>query len=203
MAETHAMPDFGLSREEAQKMERHDSNPLDGIWIFIVGDLFIFGSYFITYALWRHWEHATFLASQQHLSQATGIFNTVVLLASSWFVAGAMKAQRAGDYDAAGKLTLWTMACGLVFMVSKVSEWATKIAQGYTFTTDMFFQFYYWMTGVHLLHVFFGILVLGRLYIEVKDPACRNNATAESCAAFWHMVDLLWLVIFALAYLMR
>jgi len=203
MANTEVASSLTLSREEAEKIERHDSNPLDGIWIFIVGDLFIFGSYFITYALWRNWDHATFLASQQHLSQAIGIFNTVVLLASSWCVAGAMKAQRAADYDAAGRLTLWTAACGVIFMVSKVSEWVMGIGQGHTFTTDMFFQFYYWMTGVHLLHVIFGLLVLGRLYIEVKDPECRNTATAESCAAFWHMVDLLWLIIFALVYLMR
>ena len=192
-----------MSEAEAARIERHDENPLDGIWIFIVGDLFIFGSYFVTYALWRHWYSEEFIASQQVLSQGFGIFNTLVLLASSWFVAAAIRAQRAGDYDAAGRLTLLTMGWGLTFVVSKLTEWVIKIREGYTFTSDMFFQFYYFMTGVHILHVLFGMLALLRLYVEVKDPVCRNNDTAESCAAFWHMVDLLWLVIFALMYLMR
>lgn len=201
---TNATSDpLGLTKEEAAKVERYDANPLDGIWIFIVGDMFIFGSYFVTYALWRNWGHEEFLASQQFLSQGFGIFNTLVLLASSWFVAAAIRAQRAGDYDIAARLTIMTMGWGLIFVASKITEWLIKIGEGFTFTYDMFSQFYFWMTGVHILHVFFGMLALGRLYIEVKDPACRNNETAEACAAFWHMVDLLWLVIFALMYLMR
>jgi len=185
------------------EMEKHDDNPLDGIWIFIVGDLFIFGSYFVVYALWRHWDSELFLQSQQVLSQPFGIFNTLVLLGSSWFIAAAIRAMRAGDYGAAGKLTWMTIFLGLTFVASKLTEWVIKIGEGYTFTYDIFFQFYYFMTGVHILHVFFGMLALGRLLIEVKDPECRNNETAEACAAFWHMVDLLWLIIFALMYLMR
>lgn len=203
MAGASPPPSLGLTPEEIRKAERHDANPLDGIWIFIVGDLFIFGSYFVTYALWRHWEYGVFLAAQQHLSQGFGMFNTAVLLTSSWFVAGAMKAMRARDFDAAGRLTLLTMACGLVFVVSKISEWSFAVQDGFRFTSNMFSQFYFWTTGVHILHVFFGLLALFRLYVEVKAPDCRNVATAESAAAFWHMVDLLWLVIFALMYLMR
>ena len=194
---------LSLTPEEIEKVERHEANPIDGIWIFIVGDLFIFGSYFVVYALWRNWEHETFLATQRHLSLGFGIFNTLVLLTSSWFIAAALRAMRAQDYAAAGRLTLATMACGVVFAVSKVSEWAIEIQAGMTFTINMYSQFYFWMTGVHLLHVLFGLLALFRIYVEVRDPACRNPATAESAAVFWHMVDLLWLVIFALLYLMR
>jgi len=194
---------LGLTAEEISKVERHEANPVDGIWIFIIGDLFIFGSYFITYALWRNWEHAAFLAAQQNLSLGFGLFNTIVLLLSSWFVAAALKAMRAGNYDAAARLTLGTMGWGLVFVVSKISEWTIEVGHGFVFTSNMFSQFYFWTTGVHILHVFFGLMALFRLWLEVRDPACRNLATAESAAAFWHMVDLLWLVIFALMYLMR
>ena len=122
---------------------------------------------------------------------------------SSWTVAAALKAMRAGNYNAAGWLTLATMGWGIVFVVSKITEWSVEVSHGFVFTSNMFSQFYFWTTGVHILHVFFGLLVLFRLYLEVRDPACRNTATAESAAAFWHMVDLLWLVIFALMYLMR
>jgi len=194
---------LGLTSEEINKAEKHETNPVDGIWIFIVGDLFIFGSYFVTYALWRNWEHGIFLEAQQNLNLGFGLFNTMALLVSSWFVAAALKAMRAGNYDAAGRLTLVTMAWGLVFVVSKITEWSVEVSNGFLFTSNMFSQFYFWTTGVHILHVFFGLLALFRLYLEVKDPACRNLATAETAAAFWHMVDLLWLVIFALMYLMR
>lgn len=194
---------LGLTADEINKAQRHEANPVDGIWIFIVGDLFIFGSYFVTYALWRNWEHVIFLEAQKNLSLSFGLFNTMVLLASSWFLAAALKAMRAGDCVMAGRLTLVTMGWGLVFVVSKISEWSVEVSNGFLFTSNMFSQFYFWTTGVHILHVFFGLLALFRLYLEVKDPACRNLATAESAAAFWHMVDLLWLVIFALMYLMR
>ena len=194
---------LGLTPAEIAKARRHDANPVDGIWIFIVGDLFIFGSYFVTYALWRNWEHEVFLAAQQNLYLGFGIFNTLVLLVSSWFLAAAMKAMRAGDWTASGRWTLATVACGLAFVVSKISEWTVEVGHGFVFTSNMFSQFYFWTTGVHILHVFFGLMALARLYLEVKEPECRNVATAESAAAFWHMVDLLWLVIFALMYLMR
>ncbi len=194
---------LGLTAEEIRQAERHETNPVDGIWIFIVGDLFIFGSYFVNYALWRNWEHSVFLEAQKNLSLGFGLFNTIVLLLSSWFVAGAIKAMRAGNFDAAGKLTLMTMAWGLVFVVSKITEWTVEVQSGFVFTSNMFSQFYFWTTGVHILHVFFGLMALFRLYLEVRDPECRVEATAESAAAFWHMIDLLWLVIFALMYLMR
>jgi nitric oxide reductase NorE protein len=203
MADTNMTAALGLTPAEIDKAERHDSNPLDGIWIFIVGDLFIFGSYFVTYALWRNWQHPIFLEAQQNLSLGFGLFNTIVLLLSSWTVAAALKAMRAGNYAASGTMALATMGFGLVFVVSKISEWSFEVSHGFVFTSNMFSQFYFWTTGVHILHVFFGLLALFRLYLEVRDPACRNVATAESAAAFWHMVDLLWLVIFALMYLMR
>jgi nitric oxide reductase NorE protein len=203
MESTATLSTLGLTPQEIAKAERHEANPFDGIWIFIVGDLFIFGSYFVTYALWRNWQHAIFLDAQRNLSLGFGLFNTMVLLISSWFVAGAIKAMRAGNHDAAGWLTLGTMGWGLVFVVSKIAEWSVEVGNGFVFTSNMFSQFYFWTTGVHILHVFFGLMALFRLYLEVRDPACRNPATAESAAAFWHMVDLLWLVIFALMYLMR
>lgn len=203
MAKSPKIDLLGLKYADAQNMEKHDENPLDGIWIFVIGDLFIFASYFVTYAVWRSWDHDGFLASQAALDPRFGVFNTLVLLTSSWFVAGAMRAHRAGDFDAAARLTLMTVGAGLIFVVAKVSEWVIKVQDGYTFTTDMFSQFYFWMTGVHILHVFFGMLALGRLYMEVKDPAARNATTVESCGVFWHLVDLLWLVIFPLMYLMR
>lgn len=203
MAKISDIDVLGLKYAEAETMEKHDENPLDGIWIFVVGDLFIFASYFITYALWRNWGGGEFLASQQYLSVEFGFFNTLVLLTSSWFVAGAMRAQRAGDYDAAARLAVMTMICGMIFVISKVTEWVVAIQAGFTFTYDMFSQFYFWMTGVHILHVIFGMMALGRLWMEMRDPAARNPNTAEACGVFWHLVDLLWLVIFPLLYLMR
>lgn len=176
---------------------------VNGIWVFIVGDLFIFGAYFVVYALTRRANEDLFLASQQLLDQRLGVFNTLILLTSSWFVATAIKAQREGRYELAGKLTLMTMGWGLIFLASKFTEWMLLIGEGHTFTSNQFFQFYFFMTGVHVLHVLFGMIALARLYIEMRFVEGRNNDTAESCAVFWHMVDVLWIIIFPLIYLLR
>ena len=90
-----------------------------------------------------------------------------------------------------------------MFLVSKLYEWTSKMAAGHTFTSDDFFMFYYFLTAIHLFHVVCGFIVLGVLVRHLRTPALRSQLVIENCAAYWHMVDLLWVVIFALLYLMR
>jgi nitric oxide reductase NorE protein len=173
------------------------------MWLFVLGDMVIFAIYFSIYMVMRHKQPALFLASQQHLNETTGLIDTLVLLTSSWFVARAVLATRAGAYQAAMRFTVGGFACGVLFIIIKMIEWSREISHGYTLPKNYFFMFYFMLTGVHLLHVLLGLLILGIVYRELRDPTLRRMPMVESGATFWHMVDLLWIVIFALLYVMR
>jgi nitric oxide reductase NorE protein len=173
------------------------------MWVFVLGDFVIFGSYFIIFMIYRNQEREMFLESQQHLSLNIGVLNTLVLLASSWFVARTVQLTRVGEYGRAMKLTVGGAICGVAFMLIKAYEWSSKIAQGFTFPSNDFFMFYYMLTGVHLLHVALGLVFLGVVYFELRNPKYRRVSMVETGATYWHMVDLLWVVIFALVYVMR
>lgn len=177
--------------------------PGDGsMWVFVLGDLIIFGAYFIIFMVYRTQERGLFLASQQHLSLNIGVANTLVLIGSSWFVARGVQASRGGDHARAVRLTACGGACGVLFMCIKAYEWSVKISQGLTLPHNDFFMFYYMLTGVHLFHVALGLLILGVVIVNLRSPQ-RRPSMAEAGATYWHMVDLLWIVIFALLYVMR
>jgi nitric oxide reductase NorE protein len=173
------------------------------MWLFVLGDMVIFAVYFIIFMVERTRQPALFLASQQHLNQTIGLIDTLVLLVSSLLVARAVLASRSGAYRAAMRFTVGGFACGVLFIMIKLYEWSAEIRHGYTLPKNDFFMFYFMLTGVHLLHVLLGLLILGIVYRELRDPNLRRISTVESGATFWHMVDLLWIVIFALLYVMR
>jgi nitric oxide reductase NorE protein len=112
-------------------------------------------------------------------------------------------AARGGEPDRALRLTYLGGCFGLVFMAVKGYEWSIKIAQGYTFNTNQFFSFYYMLTGVHLFHVALGLLILAVITRELRNPRRRRMSIVESGGIYWHMVDLLWIVIFAIFYVLR
>ena len=131
------------------------------------------------------------------------MFNTLVLLASSWSVARCVQAAREGAYRAALSNAYLTMAFGFVFLVSKVLEWRAKIREGFGFTADEFFSFYYFLTAIHFLHLLIGFGVLAIAVHQLVSPARRSQQAIETCATYWHTIDFLWVLIFALLYVMR
>ncbi len=173
------------------------------MWVFVLGDLVIFGVYFIIFMVERTQQREVFLQSQQHLSQDIGAVNTLVLLASSWFMARAVLAARVADHIRATRLATMAGVCGVVFILVKVVEWTEEIRGGYTLPTNDFFAFYFVLTGVHLLHVLMGLIVVGVVLRELRTPALRRVSMVETGAVYWHMVDLIWVIVFALLYLMR
>jgi nitric oxide reductase NorE protein len=172
------------------------------MWVMVLGDLFFFGCYFVTYMVFRAMSTEEFTASQRHLSVGIGVTNTVVLLTSSLFAALAVIAVREGALRNAQRLLLATGACGVLFTLIKAYEWSVEISRGYTLQ-DEFFGFYYVLTGVHLVHVAFGLIILGVAVRELRDARRRRPTIVEQSVLFWHMIDLLWVVIFAILYLMR
>jgi nitric oxide reductase NorE protein len=178
-----------------------------GIWAFLCADLIVFTLYFVTFLWERGHARDVFAAGSHTLHLTIGVINTLVLLTSSLFVALATQAVRNGKGLAGRKFIAGAFAGGLVFIVNKPIEWIDKVQHGLTPHTDNFFQLYYMMTGLHLLHVIVGMVVLTflwRLAGRVQSmPTERQVRFLESGATYWHLVDLIWLVLFALFYLLK
>lgn len=192
-----------LMQEESQTKATQAHLPGDGhMWVMVLGDLVIFGGYFIIFMIYRTMHPDEFLRAQQHLDITVGVANTVILLTSSWLVARAVLAARAGRDEAAIRLTYAGGVGGLMFMACKGYEWVVKIRAGHT-NSEMFYSFYYVLTGVHLIHVLIGLIVLGVIVRELRNPSRRRASVVEAGAVYWHMVDLLWVIIFGLLYVVR
>lgn len=175
---------------------------LSGAWVFIFIECITFSAYFIVYMLYRMHDPATFQASQLHLNPSYGVINTLILLASSWQVARSVHSARAQQLDAAWRQALLTVALGAAFVVSKLSEWHSEISHGYTFETNDFFAFYFFLTGIHVVHVLIGFVFISVGMYKLRDDD-RSAHALEIASIYWHMVDFLWVVIFALLYVMR
>lgn len=176
-----------------------------GVWMFIIGDVLVFSLLFSIFVYDRSQEVALFVEQQQLLNQTLGLCNTLLLLTSSWFVALAVHGARAGQLSRArGCFVLATLG-GIGFIVIKYFEWSEKLAAGLTIETNTFFMYYYVMTGIHLMHMLIGIGVLVFLWQSVRDAEfdAQGVGVLESGACFWHLVDILWIALFALLYLMR
>jgi nitric oxide reductase NorE protein len=176
-----------------------------GIWIFVLMDMGFFAMLFLAYVLERAKQPALFAASQEHLNVGLGLFNMLVLLTSSWFVAMAVQALRLGRSRQASGLLLAGLACGLLFAAVKVVEYGQKFAAGITPLTDGFFMLYFVLTFLHCLHVIVGVVVLAILALQARKGAYGAGSTAgiEMGATYWHMVDLLWIMLFPLLYMAR
>ena len=173
------------------------------MWVLVLFESLVFTTYFTVYVFRRTQSPDLFLQSQAHLNPRVGAFNTLVLLASSWSVARCVQTAREGSFRTALNNAYLTMLFGFLFLVSKVLEWVTEIEQGFSFTTDEFFSFYYFLTAIHFLHLLIGFVFLGVAVYQIKSPARRSQELVETCATYWHTIDFLWVLIFALLYVMR
>jgi nitric oxide reductase NorE protein len=173
------------------------------MWALVLFEALLFTSYFVVYMVCRVQDPELFLHSQAELDPRLGVFNTLVLLVSSWSIARCVQSARERAYRAALKNVFLTLLFGLVFFVSKLLEWHGEVQKGFTLTIDEFFSFYYFLTGIHLIHVLVGFVVLGVVIYQLRSPARRSQEIIETCATYWHMVDFLWVIIFALLYVMR
>lgn len=176
-----------------------------GIWIIICGDMMMFSIMFGVFLFYRRDDSELFQSSQRHLNQSFGLINTFFMITSSWFVAMAVEAARAGRKAATVLLLRLGFACGLGFSIVKILEYGEKVRSGITINTNDFYMYYYVFTGIHFLHVLIGMAVLAFM----ARSASKSEFTPikighfESGASFWHMVDLLWIALFALLYLLK
>lgn len=172
--------------------------------MFIFGDLLVFGLFFLTFLTYRAADPALYAQAQAQLDTGLGLLNTLLLLTSSWFVASAVNAVRKGRPALAARLIAGGFVLGAGFVVVKAIEYGAKIGAGITVVSNEFFMFYFMYTGIHLVHVLIGLGVLIVLYrMARREDAAAHVSGFESGGAFWHLVDLLWVVLFALLYLAR
>lgn len=173
------------------------------MWAFVLFETLVFTAYFVVYLLFRTQHQELFLRAQADLDIRIGIFNTICLLLSSWAVARCVQASRSGAYRSALTYAFVTIFFGAVFLVSKVLEWVKEVRMGNGFDTDEFFQHYFFLTSIHCLHVVIGFVVMGVVVYQLCSPARRSQELVETGATYWHTVDFLWVMIFALLYVVR
>jgi nitric oxide reductase NorE protein len=173
------------------------------MWAFVLFETLVFTGYFGFYLFYRARSPELFLHSQAQLDLHVGVFNTLVLLLSSWSVARCVQSARAGAYGPALKDVFLTALFALVFLFSKVFEWVRLIHLGNGLGSNDFFTYYFFLTGIHFVHLLIGFVVLGVLVYQLRSPARRSQVLVETCATYWHTVDFLWVLIFALLYVVR
>lgn len=175
------------------------------MWFVIGIEMLTFGLFFIVFAIARSREAELFRAGQAGLNLHAGALNTALLLTGSWCVARGVQALRTSRRHAGARWTWAAAACGAGFLLSKAIEYQAKSAEGKDLSTDTFFMFYYLLTGFHFLHVAAAVLALaGIAWLIPRRPwGAHDTHAPETVAAFWHMVDLLWVVLFPLVYVLR
>jgi len=195
-----------LLERRAGRAERDRHIPGEaGLWILIFGDMTVFAVLFAVYLHNRGAQPVVFAKSQETLNRNFGAINTLLLLTSSLLVVLATRAVRGQARKHAPRLVAGAMACGLGFIVIKIFEYHDKISAGLTPSTNKFYMYYFVLTGVHLAHLVVGLVVLAVLGNLARKPelTSTNLMFFEGGACFWHMVDLLWIVLFPLLFLVR
>jgi nitric oxide reductase NorE protein len=172
------------------------------IWFFILAELLAFAVFFSAYAFARASHVEEFNLYQQTLDRNLGALNTLLLITGSWFVVLAVQAAHRDNRAAIGRNLLLGFLCGGGFLVVKVFEYAAKFGAGISMSTN---TFYISLTFFHFMHVILGMVILGILWVQARKGVygAHDAHGLESGAAYWHMVDLLWIVLFPLVYVMR
>lgn len=198
-----------------------------GFWLFLYTELFLFGAFFLIYAVYRSNHLADFKIAAESLNVGIGAQNTIILLASSLTMVLALNALKNGQVKLAKTQLLFTMSLGLAFLIIKGFEWNSKfghqlflqttrgiaagegsplLSPGAEMLPDgqvLFYGLYFIMTGTHALHIIIGGLWMLLVYFWISKGSItpENPGVLERCGLYWHLVDLIWIFLFPLYYL--
>jgi nitric oxide reductase NorE protein len=175
------------------------------IWFFIFMELLVFGIFFIVYAVMRLQNVELFNQYQLTLNRELGVANTLLLISSSYFVVRAIHSIRLNEVQRCIHWLYAALAGGASFLVLKSLEYSDKFEAGIGLGTNTFYMFYLSLTMFHFLHVVLGMLILFAIVIKAKRGAysADNHIGIETGASYWHMVDLVWIILFPLVYIIR
>ena len=172
------------------------------LWLIIMVELVTFGAALIVMVSSAHEDGALFHESRMHLDVRIGTINTVLLLTSGYFMANVVHLTQSGKRHQATSQLLMTLLFGLLFLILKSVEYVDKIQSGLGLMANAFFTFYWMLTLFHVLHVVAGLVILAFIYrtLSRSDRPAKPEDVA-SAGTFWHMCDLIWLILFPVIYL--
>jgi cytochrome c oxidase subunit 3 len=200
-------------KELVSEEVRDDTGAKLGMWLFILSEIILFGGMFILYSAYRYKNPVDFHHASRELDVILGTFNTIILLTSSLSMAASVAAIQRGQRRLSMVLLMATMALGLFFLAIKGFEWGTKIEHGIYPNSPtllarakgevLFFGLYYVMTGLHGLHVLVGVCILCGMFIFIaKNKINRMRFVPfENSGLYWHLVDIIWIFLYPLFYL--
>ena len=220
LAHGHGGDRPGLAHHFDSYAQQRESSSL-GMWLFLVTEIMFFGGFFMVYAIYRNWYSTAFIAGSHELDIPLGTFNTAVLIGSSLTMALAVRAAQLGHSKKIVAFLLATILLGGVFLGIKVVEYSAKfehhLVPGKNFHfvgegkfagvaanhVQMYFCLYFAMTGTHALHMIIGIgIMLSMLRPAWKGKWHRDNHNfVEGFGLYWHFVDIVWIFLFPLLYL--
>jgi cytochrome c oxidase subunit III len=192
---------------------RDDFGDKMGMWIFIFTELILFAGLFLVYAVYRAKYPEDFHIASHQLNVVLGTFNTLILLVSSMTIAMSITAVQKNNKKLALRLLYITLFLAILFLVNKYFEWGGKIHhQLYPGSVPvlnlmhgqaLYFGLYYLMTGLHALHIIIGVVIIAVIAFKVKKGAVNSTdyVLLENGGLYWHLVDLIWIFLFPLLYL--
>lgn len=173
------------------------------MWIIIFLELITFGLALIAMAYSSKESPELFHESRLHLNTTLGTINTLFLIVSGFFMAVSVNSLKQHKNKQARLFLLLTMLGGLLFLGLKGFEYYDKIETGLTIGYNTFFTYYWMLTLFHVIHVVIGLIILSSVYLGLrKNSATTTMEDVEASAAFWHMCDLIWLILFPIIYLL-
>jgi cytochrome c oxidase subunit III len=207
METTFILPNSGHNRDDASSKM--------GMWLFLFTELLLFGGLFLVYMIYRFIYHEDFLKASLELNVLIGTINTIVLLTSSMTVAMSITAMQKGNTVLSKRLIWITILAAVIFLVNKYFEWSLKIEHGllpgmahYGELPNgerLFYFLYFFMTGLHAIHVIVGGIFLLYVIKSIQKQKVRQDKymLLENAGLYWHLVDLIWIYLFPLFYLIH
>ena len=203
------MSDTNIHTEE----HRNDDASKLGMWLFIFTELLLFGGLFLVYSIYRAQYPHNFHEGSLELSVTIGAINTIVLLFSSMTIAMALTAMQRNNKKLAMTMIVVTLLMAVVFLINKYFEWGAKFHHGLYPGSDLmallerghllYFSLYFFMTALHAFHIIVGMVLLIVVLLRVKSNRIHAHkyVLLENGALYWHLVDLIWIFLFPLLYL--
>ncbi len=196
-------------------IHRDDVGAKIGMWLFLFTELILFGGMFLVYAVYRFSYRDYFALASKELDVFVGLINTLVLLTSSLTMAMSITALRKGNKRLSLLFLGTTIFFALLFLVNKYFEWSAKFAHGLFPGSNelltlprgeiIYFGLYYVMTGLHAIHVIIGLVILVFMFVFIiKDKVNQDYyIMLENSGLYWHLVDIIWIFLFPLFYLIH
>jgi len=172
------------------------------MWFFILAELTVFAIFFFGYC-WMYYANTDlYVAGKATLHPIAGLINTLALITSSYLVAMAMIAAKHGSAKLCQRGLLAAILVSFIYVTTKLWEYNILFGEGYSLSTNSFYMFYFFITGFHFMHVLLGMVILTIMTLSLRDPeyVTDNLSSLESGACYWHMVDLVWIILFPLMY---